>query len=85
MSPTQNSERIETNERKTMPLFEVVVLEKPTKKSAEDGGMERLVFGPKAIVARDAQSAAIGAVMSGEMAKDVDLTRTDVLVRPFSQ
>lgn len=68
-----------------MPLFEVVVLEKPTKKAAEEGGIERLVFGPKAVVARDAQSAAIGAVMSGDMPKDVDLTRTDVVVRPFSQ
>lgn len=68
-----------------MPLFEVVVLERPTKKAQEEGAVERLVFGPKAVVARDAQSAAIGAVMSGEMSKDVDLTRTDVLIRPFSQ
>jgi hypothetical protein len=67
-----------------MPLFEVVVLEKPTKKAAEEGAIERLVFGPKAVVAKDAQAAAIGAVMGGDMVKDVDLTRVDVLVRPFS-
>ena len=67
-----------------MPVFEVVIVEKPTKKAAEDGAVERLIYGPKAVVAKDSQTAAIGAVMDGEMPKDVDLTRVDVLIRPFS-
>ena len=67
-----------------MPVFEVVIVQKPTKKEAEDGGIEKLLLGPKAVVAKDAQAAAIGSVMSGELPKDADLTRIDVLIRPFS-
>lgn len=65
-----------------MPLFEVAVLEKPTKKAAEEGEtLERLVFGPKVIVAGDSQSAAIGVFLENKL--DVDRTRMQVLVRPF--
>ena len=67
-----------------MPLFEVAILEKPTNKEMEDGKVERLVFGPKAVVSSDAQSAAIAAVLDGEFPKDVDKTRMAVLVRPFA-
>jgi hypothetical protein len=67
-----------------MPLFEVAILETPTKKDAEEGKTERLVFGPKAVVARDNQSAAIAAVMDGGMDSTVDRTRMNVIVRPFS-
>jgi hypothetical protein len=67
-----------------MPLFEVAIIEKPTKKDAEEGKGERLVFGPKAVVARDIQSAGIAAVMSGDAPKDVDMARAEVLVRPFA-
>lgn len=66
-----------------MALFEVAILERPTKKEMEDGGTERLVFGPKAVVARDEQSAAIAAVMDGGTPSDVDRQRMEVLVRPF--
>ena len=65
-----------------MPLFEVAILERPTKKEADEGAGERLVFGPKAIVANDAQSAAIAAVM-GEGVK-VEKSRMVVLTRPFA-
>ena len=70
-----------------MSLFEVAILETPTKNEAEDGKCERLVFGPKAVIAHDPQSAAIAAVMSGgvEGTKlDMDMTRMQVLVRPFA-
>ncbi len=67
-----------------MPLFEVAILEKPTKKEAEEGASEKLVFGPRAVVARDNQSAAIAAVMDGEVPKDIDRSRMEVLVRPFA-
>lgn len=66
-----------------MPLFEVAIIEKPTKKEIDEGtGVEKLVFGPKPVVARDGQSAAIAAVMGGEAPK-VDMSRAEVLVRPF--
>jgi hypothetical protein len=68
-----------------MPLFEVAILEKPTKKDAADGKSERLVFGPKAVVAADSQSAAISAVMDGGAEiGTLDKSRMDVLVRPFA-
>lgn len=67
-----------------MPLFEVAILQKPTKKEAEDGASEKLVFGPKAVVARDDQSAAIAAVLDGDVPKDLDKSRMEVLVRPFA-
>src|SRR5262245_5840994 len=54
-----------------MPLFEVAILQKPTKKEAEDGACEKLVFGPKAVVANDDQSAAIAAVMDGDAPREV--------------
>lgn len=64
-------------------LFEVAVLEKPTKKEAEEGKSERLVLGPVAVVARDSQSAAISAVLDAK-AVDLDRSRMEVLVRPFA-
>jgi hypothetical protein len=68
-------------------LFEVAILEKPTKKEIEENGtVERLVFGPKAVVASDAQGAAIAAVLDNgdsSLAK-IDRSRMQVLVRPFA-
>jgi hypothetical protein len=67
-----------------MPLFEVAILEKPTKKDAEENSaQEKLVFGPVAVIATDSQSAGIAAVLDN---KDitVDKSRMLVLVRPFA-
>jgi hypothetical protein len=66
-----------------MPLFEVAIIERPTKKDAEDGKCERLAFGPAAVIAADAQSAAIAAVLDAKTI-DVDRQRMEVLVRPFA-
>ena len=68
-----------------MPLYEVAILELPTKKEVEEHGTpEKLVFGPKAVVAQDEQQAAISAVMdTTEDLKDIDRQRMQVLVRPF--
>lgn len=67
-------------------LFEVAILETPTKKEMEEGKQERLVFGPKAVVANDTQSAAIAAVLEGDNGSkiEVDRSRMKVLVRPFA-
>lgn len=66
-----------------MPLYEVAILEKPTIKEIEElGAVERLVFGPKPVVAKDQQSAAVAAVMEvGQI--DVKQERMEVLIRPF--
>lgn len=65
-----------------MPLFEVAILEQPTKDEANRGVSERLVFGPKTIVAKDAASAGIAAVMGEKI--EVDQTRMTVLTRSFA-
>ncbi|KKN46570.1 hypothetical protein LCGC14_0671660 [marine sediment metagenome] len=68
-----------------MTLFEVAILEAPTKKQIEDEGIqERLVFGPQAIIARDAQSAGIAAVLDSPSEIKVEKSRMRVLVRPFA-
>ena len=68
-----------------MPLFEVAILQKPTKKELEEGtGTEKLVFGPKFVVAQDSQSAAIASVMGEGAPAGLDMTRAQVLVRPFA-
>ncbi len=68
-----------------MPLFEVAIIQKPTKKELDEGtGTEKLVFGPKAVVARDGQSAAIAAVTGTDAPSGLDMTRAEVLVRPFA-
>lgn len=71
-----------------MPLFEVAILELPKKGKKDEeendlSGTERLVLGPVAVVARDTQSAAIGAVLDAKDLK-IDRTRMQVLVRPFA-
>jgi hypothetical protein len=67
-----------------MPLFEVAILQKPTKKEVEEEGKtETLVYGPKAVVARDPQGAGIAAVMSPDAPKGIDPSKCEVLVRPF--
>jgi len=65
-----------------MPLYEVVVLERPTKKEAEEGAIEKLLIAPKAVVARNEQSAVIAATRGPELEK-VDFDRLEVKVRPF--
>lgn len=64
-----------------MPLFEVAILKRPTKEESERGVSDRLIFGPKSVVAKDEKSAGIVACM-GQKIED-DLSLCDVLVRPF--
>ena len=66
-----------------MPLYEVAIIEKPTRKDAEDGAVERLVLSPKAVIAKDEQAAAISSVMDNALGEGVDRTRMEVIVRPF--
>jgi len=67
-----------------MPLFEVAILEAPSRKAAEDGATERLAFPPTFVISKDPQSAAHRAVMENpDKVKDLDKARMQVLVRPF--
>lgn len=68
-----------------MPLYEVAIIKRPTKKEIEEGtGMEGLVLAPTAVVARDPNSAVIAAVTRDGGIKDFDPNKCEVLVRPFS-
>ena len=69
-----------------MPLFEVAIMEVPSKKEQDEGtGQEKLAFGPTFVVAKDAQSAALKAVLENpEKAATVDKSKVAVLVRPFA-
>lgn len=66
-----------------MPLFEVAILERPTPKQMEDGAAERLVLGPKAVIANDPQSAGIVVAIEAKELS-IDTSRMEVLVRPFA-
>lgn len=68
-----------------MPLFEVAILQKPTKKEAEDGKAETIIFGPKPVIARDDQSAGFAALRDEDVPRDLDINRAEVLVRPFAE
>ena len=73
------------NKRRLAMLFEVAIIEAPTPAEVERGESEKLVFGPKAVIAGDEKGAAIVAVMGeGDSLTDVNQTRMVVLVRPFA-
>ena len=65
-----------------MPLFQVVILEKPKKKEKENGSLERLVLGPVSIISTDTQAAALSVIMDNANI-EIDRNRMDVQVRPF--
>ncbi len=67
-----------------MPLYEVAIIERPTRKEAEDGTPEKLILKPTAVIAKDEQAAAISAVMDNPLPPDTDRQRLEVLVRPFA-
>lgn len=65
-------------------LYEVAVLEKPTKEQAKEGVAEKLIFGPKTVVANNDRNAAIAVVIDNLSAfEGVSKERMEVLVRPF--
>ena len=67
-----------------MPLFEIAIIRKPTKKEVEEGtGEEGLVLKPTAVLARDANAAVIQAVTTNKL-EGFDANKCEVLVRPFA-
>jgi hypothetical protein len=66
-----------------MPLYEVVILEKPTKKAKEAGALEKLVYGPKPVIAKSDQAAIFRVIKNGKPKFDID--RAEVIVRPFGE
>lgn len=64
-------------------LYEVALIEKPTKKELEEGGTERLILAPVPVIAPDDRSAGVQAVLAHREKIQGDLSRVEVLVRPF--
>ena len=67
-------------------MFEAVIIETPTEDAAKKGDLGKVVTGPKCIMAKDPEAAALAIVLRA--AKDAtiklpDANRMDVLVRPF--
>ena len=67
-------------------MFEAVIIEIPTEDAAKKGELGKLVLGPKCIMAKDIEAAALAIVLKA--AKDAtvrlpDANHMDVIVRPF--
>jgi hypothetical protein len=67
-----------------MPVFEVVIIEEPSQNARDDGAMEKLVLGPVAVVAKDANSAGtVVAMEHADQLRAIDKGRMKTLCRPF--
>ena len=65
-------------------LFQVAIIHHPTKKQREDGEKSKIVLEPVTVLANDAMAAGMTAMRDHpEATKDIDLERSEVLVRPF--
>lgn len=65
-------------------LYEVALIEKPTAKQLEEGAVEKLILPPTAVIAKDDKAAAVMAVVLNKEKIEGDLSRVEVLVRPFA-
>jgi hypothetical protein len=65
-------------------LYEVALIQQPTQKEKEDGAQESLVMQPTPVIAKDPQSAGVAAVMQNRDKITCDISRVEVLVRPFA-
>jgi hypothetical protein len=67
-------------------LFEIAILEHPTKEQEKEGQSAKLVLGPVYAVTKDDRGAAIAAVMDhADKLATVARDRMEVLVRPFAK
>jgi len=66
-------------------LFEVALIEHPKPKDAEENGaLEKIILEPTCVVARDAQAASVMVVLNNKDKIECDMSRLQVLVRPFA-
>jgi hypothetical protein len=66
-----------------MPLYEIALIQNPTKKEAEDGKVAVIILPPTAVIATDDRAAAVIAVANNRDKITGELSRVEVLVRPF--
>lgn len=66
-----------------MPLFEIAMVQKLTKKEQDEtGATEKIVLEPVFVLAKDDKTAGLMAMTKSP--PGLDLNRTDVLIRPFA-
>lgn len=65
-------------------LYEVALIQQPTQKEREEGAIETLIMAPTPVIAKDEQSAGVAAVMQQKDSIKCDISRVQVLVRPFA-
>ena len=61
--------------------YEIVILERPTEKAMKDGAVERLVYGPSPVVAKNEQSAILHVMANGK--PEFDINRAEGNRPPF--
>lgn len=66
-------------------LYEVAMVQQPTQKEREEGAQETLIMAPTPVIAKDEQSAGVAAVMQQKDKIACDISRVQVLVRPFAK
>lgn len=64
-------------------ICEVIVIEHPKKVKDEEQALERIILGPKVVVAKSEGSAAVLVLRDPDFPTDVILERCEVVVRPF--
>lgn len=65
-------------------LFEVAIIEHPTKKQSEEGIGSNLIFGIEGVVAKSDKAAAVVAAQKADL-EGKDPNRLEVLIRPFAK
>ena len=66
-------------------LFEVALIELPKPKEVEESGaLEKIIMAPTPVVAKDEASAGVIAVLDNKDKIECEMTRLQVLVRPFA-
>jgi len=65
-------------------LFEVALVQKPTKKEENEGKLEGLLVSPECYIAQDTHSAAAKAIMKNKDKIEKIIDKVEVLVRPFA-
>lgn len=65
-------------------LYEYVIIERPTKRDEEKGELERVLHGPKLVVAADEEDAKVQALVGFSIPDGVVKSRVGVVIRSFT-
>jgi hypothetical protein len=65
-------------------LYEVAILQTPTENEQKEGKGEVLILPPTPVVATNDRAAGVKAVLDNKDKITADLSRVNVLVRPFA-